>query len=99
MTDLDSHRAMLRHGLKTGIAAVLAFALADLLHLKYGYWASLSSVIVMQVYVADSVQMCLYRFIGTAVGAVIGMIAILVSRPHNSGQFWASSALSHSAHT
>lgn len=85
MTDLDSHRAMLRHGLKTGIAAVLAFALADLLHLKYGYWASLSSVIVMQVYVADSVQMCLYRFIGTAVGAVIGMIAILV---FPATQFW-----------
>jgi len=74
--DPDSHPAMLRHGLKTGIAAVLAYGLACLFHLKYGYWAALSAVIVMQVYVADSVQMCLYRFSGTAVGAVIGMAAM-----------------------
>jgi len=76
--DPDSHPAMLRHGLKTGTAAVLAFGLASLFNLKYGYWAALSAVIVMQVYVADSVQMCLYRFSGTAVGAAIGMAAILL---------------------
>ena len=76
--DPDSHPAMLRHGLKTGIAAVLAYGVAHLLHLKFGYWAALSAVIVMQVYVADSVQMCLYRFSGTAVGAVIGLAAILI---------------------
>jgi uncharacterized membrane protein YccC len=69
---------MLRHALKTGIAAVLAYGIALLFHLKHGYWAPLSSVIVMQVYVADSMQMCLYRFSGTAVGAVIGGIAILL---------------------
>ena len=76
--DPDSHHSMLRHALKTGIAAVLAYGIAHLFHLKYGYWATLSAVIVMQVYVADSVQMCLYRFSGTAVGALIGMIAILL---------------------
>jgi len=69
---------MLRHALKTAIATVLAYGLAHLFHLKYGYWAALSAVIVMQVYVADSVQMCLYRFSGTAVGAAIGMVAILL---------------------
>jgi uncharacterized membrane protein YccC len=76
--DPDSHPAMLRHGLKTGIATVLAYGVAHLLDLKFGYWAALSAVIVMQVYVADSVQMCLYRFSGTAVGAVIGLAAILI---------------------
>ena len=76
--DPDSHQAMLRHGIKTGIAAVLAYGIAHLFQLKYGYWAALSAVIVMQVYVADSVQMCLYRFSGTAIGAAIGMAAILL---------------------
>lgn len=76
--DPDSHQSMIRHALKTGIAAVLAYGITHLFHLKYGYWATLSAVIVMQVYVADSVQMCLYRFSGTAVGALIGMIAILI---------------------
>ena len=55
--DPNSHPAMLRHGLKTGVAAVLAYAVASFFNLKYGYWAALSAVIVMQVYVADSVQM------------------------------------------
>lgn len=77
-TDPDSHQAMLRHGLKTGIAAVLAFTAATLFDLSFGYWAAMSAVIVMQVYVADSVRMCLYRFSGTAVGAVIGMAAIAI---------------------
>lgn len=76
--DPNSHPAMLRHGLKTGGAAVLAYAIASFFDLKYGYWAALSAVIVMQVYVADSVQMCLYRLSGTAVGAVIGIAAILL---------------------
>ncbi|MDY0227323.1 MAG: FUSC family protein [Desulfomicrobium apsheronum] len=76
--DPDSHPAMIRHGLKTGIAAVLAYGVAHLLDLKFGYCATLSAVIVMQVYVADSVQMCLYRFSGTAVGAAIGLAAILL---------------------
>jgi len=76
--DPDSHQAMIRHGLKTGIAAVLAYGAARLFDLEFGYWAALSAVIVMQFYVADSVQMCLYRFTGTAVGALIGMAAISV---------------------
>ena len=76
--DPDSNLAMLRHGFKTGVAAVLAYATAQLCQLEFGYWAALSAVIVMQVNVADSIRMCLYRFSGTAVGAFIGMVAILI---------------------
>ncbi|MDD4649476.1 MAG: FUSC family protein [Desulfoplanes sp.] len=76
--DPDSNLAMIRHGCKTGFAAVLAYGIAQLFHLEFGYWAALSAVIVMQVNVADSIRMCLYRFSGTAVGAVIGMVAILI---------------------
>jgi uncharacterized membrane protein YccC len=73
-----SPRAHLRHGFKTGLAAVLAYIVADLLQLKFGYWAALSAVIVMQVNVADSIRMCWYRFSGTAVGAAMGVVALLV---------------------
>ena len=38
----------------------------------------ISTVIVMQVYVADSVAMCLYRFSGTLIGALLGVLVILV---------------------
>lgn len=70
---LNSQRAHIIHGIKTGAAAVLAYAAANLLELKFGYWAALSAVIVMQVNVADSIRMCWYRFSGTAIGAFIGI--------------------------
>ena len=74
----ETHSAHIRHGLKTGLAAMLAYASAHLLSLEYGYWAALSAVIVMQVNVADSIRMCWYRFSGTAVGAIIGIICIII---------------------
>ena len=83
-TALSSHQAHIRHGLKTGVAAVLAYVLADLCNLKFGYWAALSAVIVMQINVADSIKMCWYRFSGTAIGAFIGVLCILIfpQTPH-----------------
>ncbi len=74
----DISPAHIRHGVKTGIAAVLALVLADVLHIEYGYWAVISAVIAMQMNVADAIEMCLYRFIGTVMGAVMGVIAIMV---------------------
>jgi uncharacterized membrane protein YgaE (UPF0421/DUF939 family) len=66
------------HGLKTAFAAVLTYAITTFLNLEFGYWAVISAVIVMQVYVADSVEMCLYRLSGTAAGALLGVLVILV---------------------
>ncbi|WP_147820138.1 FUSC family protein [Salidesulfovibrio onnuriiensis] len=74
----DSVRAHLVHALKTGLAAAIAFGVAEVFKLHFAYWASLSAVIVMQINVADSLQMCWYRFSGTAVGAVIGILVILI---------------------
>jgi uncharacterized membrane protein YccC len=47
------------HGFKTAFAAVLAYATTTILALAFGYGAVISTVIVMQVYVADAVEMCL----------------------------------------
>lgn len=73
----EARKAHIRHGIKTGLASVLAYILAQWMNLSYGYWGALSAVIVMQINVADSIRMCWYRFSGTAVGALIGIIAIL----------------------
>ncbi|NHZ45338.1 FUSC family protein [Nitratidesulfovibrio liaohensis] len=73
----DISPAHIRHGVKTGIAAVLALVLADVLHIEYGYWAVISAVIAMQMNVAEAIEMCLYRFIGTVMGAVMGVMAIM----------------------
>lgn len=76
--DLDTTAAHLRHGIKTGIACVLSYLMTLLFDLPYGFWAVLSTVIVMQINVADSIRMCWYRFSGTALGAVIGIVTILL---------------------
>lgn len=78
------------HGLKTGLAALLAFAITHVFNLTFGYWAVISTVIVMQVYVADSVEMCLYRLSGTLVGAAMGagVVAVIPPTP-----FWTGVAL------
>jgi uncharacterized membrane protein YccC len=64
------------HAFKTAFAALLTFTITSFLNLEFGYWAVISSVIVMQVYVADSIEMCLYRFSGTLIGAMLGVIVI-----------------------
>ncbi|WP_353120558.1 FUSC family protein [Nitratidesulfovibrio sp.] len=74
----DISPAHIRHGIKTGIAAVLSLLLADVLHIQYGYWAVISAVIAMQMNVAEAIEMCLYRFIGTVMGAVMGVAAIMI---------------------
>ena len=67
----------LRHGLKTGLAAVLAYAVVHAFRLEYGFWGVLSAVIVMQINVADSLRMCWYRLTGTVMGAAIGVLTLL----------------------
>lgn len=79
--DPNSTHSHIRHGIKTGLAACLSYVIALGFNLNFGYWGALSAVIVMQVSVADSVRMCWYRFSGTAVGAVIGIVTIIIFPP------------------
>ncbi|MBG0790223.1 MAG: FUSC family protein [Desulfovibrionaceae bacterium] len=73
--------AQLRHGVKVGLASVLAYVVAYLIGIPYGYWAVITTVIVMQVHVADSLRMGVYRFTGTALGAGMGIVMILLLPP------------------
>lgn len=66
------------HGLKTGLASILSYGITEYLGMPHGFWAVITTVIVMQVYVADSLNMSIYRFTGTAIGAAIGILAILI---------------------
>ncbi|WP_319542155.1 FUSC family protein [uncultured Pseudodesulfovibrio sp.] len=67
-----------RHGIKVGVASVLAYVMSGLMGMPYAYWAVITTVIVMQIHVADSIHMCLYRFTGTAIGAGMGILLILI---------------------
>ncbi len=76
--DPASSKAHIRHGCKTGLAAVLAYGTAQLLGFTFGHWAAITAVIVMQTSIADSLQMGWYRLTGTAMGAIIGISVILL---------------------
>lgn len=78
------------HGFKTALAAIIAYAVTLIFNMEFGYWAVISTVIVMQVYVADSVEMCLYRLSGTIIGATLGTIVMTII-PHT--PVWIGAAL------
>lgn len=69
-------QAHVRHGIKTGLAAATAYMISSLIGDGLGYWGALSTVIVMQMHIASSIQMGWYRFTGTALGSAMGMILI-----------------------
>lgn len=54
--------------------AVVCLCLAQWFKLPQGYWAVMSSIIVMQSNVQETINASLNRLFGTAIGAIIGGI-------------------------
>lgn len=69
------------YAIKTALAGALSFLICHVLDPTYGSWGTVSALFVMQVYVADSLRMSLYRVIGTVIGAVMGYMAVMVLPP------------------
>src|SRR5438874_3074627 len=78
---ISRHQAELLLGLRMTVASLLAFALAELFALPQGYFAVLTTVIVMHGSVGGSVKATLYRLIGTLGGAVWGGV-VSAAVPH-----------------
>lgn len=70
----EHDRLTIHHGLRTAVAAGLSYWFAQLLHLPGDYWAAISSIIVMQSEVGATLIASRDRFVGTAIGAVVGWI-------------------------
>jgi len=66
----------LRQGAKVALAAMLSYVCATWAGLLYPYIAVVSTVIVVQVYVADTVQMAALRVAGTVIGCLVGVAAL-----------------------
>jgi uncharacterized membrane protein YccC len=74
----DNDRLSLQQGIRTALAAVLAYWITDLLRLPGGYWAAISAIVVMQSEVGATVAASRDRVAGTAIGAVVGLLTSLV---------------------
>jgi uncharacterized membrane protein YccC len=78
MKFLKPNRAHFRHGLKTATAAVAAYAITEMLELPQGYWAVVSVILVMQTNLGGSMRAGMNRIMGTALGATLGAIVLLL---------------------
>ncbi len=74
-----------RFGLKVGIACVVGYAFSHWIGSPYPVWSVVSTIIAMQINVAESVQAGLMRITGTVIGAAIG-IGLLLAVPKT--PFW-----------
>jgi len=78
----QGQRAAIRLALRTMLAGLITFTLAHLLELPQGYWAVLTSVIVMQASVGGSLKAGLDRMLGTVAGAIWG-VSVTLAIPHH----------------
>jgi uncharacterized membrane protein YccC len=67
-----------RHALRTALAAVITLSITQLFDLEQGYWAVISAIIVMHGTLGRSLDAGWSRILGTAVGAVLGGVSVLL---------------------
>jgi uncharacterized membrane protein YccC len=75
-TRLGLDRAGLAHGLRLALAAVLAFAIATLLHTGNAYWAAMPVWVVSQSARGLLLERAAFRILGTLLGAAVGFTLI-----------------------
>ena len=78
----DPDRLNFQQGLRTALAAGLAYWITALFHMPGGYWAAISAIVVMQSEVGATVEASRDRFAGTAIGGIVGWLTALVWEGH-----------------
>jgi uncharacterized membrane protein YccC len=62
---------ILRYSLRVAVVTTLAVVLAELLHIKRGYWMTITAIVILQPYTGITTQRAMQRVLGTVVGALI----------------------------
>jgi uncharacterized membrane protein YccC len=73
--ELHPGSLILRHAFRMAISVSFAFLLTRLLHIPYGYWMTMTVVIIQQPYVATTWTRALERVLGSVLGG--GLAALL----------------------
>ena len=76
------HSERIKYAVKMGIVAVLGYWVGAFSGLSNGFLVALYAVVGMQLNVADSVESCINRLIGTLIGAGMAYLAIILF-PHS----------------
>src|SRR5882724_12361347 len=73
---------VLVHSARTAVAAVASLLAARLLRLPEVYWAPITTLVITQSSLGAALTVSWQRFVGTALGAVVGAIAASYFEPH-----------------
>jgi uncharacterized membrane protein YccC len=74
--------AVLVHSARTAIAAVASVLVAQLFRLPEAYWAPITTLVITQSSLGAALTVSWQRFVGTALGALVGAIAANYFGPH-----------------
>jgi uncharacterized membrane protein YgaE (UPF0421/DUF939 family) len=69
------NREWLAHSIRTTIAASVSLYIARLVSLPEAYWATITTLVVMQSTLGAALTPSRQRFVGTALGAAAGALA------------------------
>jgi len=72
----------LLHSARTAVAALASLLVARLFRLPEAYWAPITTWVITQSSLGAALAVSWQRFVGTALGAVVGAIAASYFEPH-----------------
>jgi len=75
------NRQALVHSVRTAVAATVSLVVARLFRLPEAYWAAITTLIVMQSTLGAALTISWKRFVGTALGALVGALVTTYFRP------------------
>ena len=70
-TVLAGDSLILRFALRVAVVTSVAVALAELLHVKRGYWITITAIVILQPYTGITTQRALQRVVGTVLGGLL----------------------------
>jgi uncharacterized membrane protein YccC len=73
---------VLVHSARTAVAAVVSVLAARLFRLPETYWAAITTLVITQSSLGAALAVSWQRFVGTALGAVVGAIVASQFGPH-----------------
>jgi uncharacterized membrane protein YccC len=62
---------ILRYALRVAVVTTIAVAIAELTHVKRGYWMTITVIVILQPYTGATTHRALQRVIGTVLGALL----------------------------
>ena len=75
-------RQVVMHSVRTALAAIVSLVMARLFGLPEAYWAPVTTLVITQSSLRDTVSVSWHRFIGTVLGAVVGAIVAIQIGPN-----------------